>query len=324
MKPLYTMMKFQVLFPYCALLILGTSPALFSQLRFEGRIPPEVNTLSITMEYNRIFSIIAPRRPADRSPLKIIYYSKNRGSEYAFALPEWGGGGTIGGDLIVVPMDFKPFLQQNFSQVTVHELVHAVLYRAIPGVDIPRWFHEGLAMMLSGELSFEENAVLSKAVLFNRLLSLSSIDSVNAFSKNRAELAYGESHAVLLYLVDQYGMEVISECLTAARKRHDFWKGLNDAVGLSPLEFEDIAHKYIASKYRFLFLVTDTYAWWVGIALLFITGFFFTLRRNRRRAAAMEAKEQREAEIAVLERENNEKEAMKIDAKPTSPNDAAF
>jgi len=68
-----------------------------------------------------------------------------------------GGGGAIGRDLIVVPIDFKPFLEQSFFQITVHELVHIVLGRGYPGLAIPRWFHEGVAMTLAGELTLQEN-----------------------------------------------------------------------------------------------------------------------------------------------------------------------
>jgi hypothetical protein len=298
--------------------MLAASFALSAQLRFEGPIPPEVNALAMTAQYHRIFRIIAPRRLPDKTPLKIIYYSKTNAPENASALPEWGGGGTIGGNLIIIPVDFKPFLQQNFSQTTVHELVHAVIYRVTGSAEVPRWFHEGLAMTLSGELSFEENAVLSKAVLFNRLMPLSAIDSVNSFGKGRAELAYCQSHAAVLFLIDQYGMDVVADCLSATRKKRDFWKGFYEVVSLSPREFEDLAHKYIASKYQLVFLVTDTYAWWVGIASLFIVGFFVTIRRNRLRAEAMEAKEQREAE-ALRRAQEREKAENKNDAdKPPS------
>ena len=273
----------------------------FGQLRFEGRVPAEINPLFMASEYTRIYRKVAPMQRPDRSPLRIIYYSKNDTSAKGIILPEWGGGGTIGGNLIVIPVDFKPFLQQNFTQITVHELVHAVLYRAYPGVNVPRWFHEGLAMMLSGELSFEENTVVSKAVLFNRLMPLASIDSVNDFSRGRADLAYSESHIALLFLVDQYGMDIVPDFLIAARKRHDFWLGVYDVVGLSPREFEELTRQYIASKYKLLFVFTDTYAWWVGIVLLFIVGVIVTLRRNRRRMAILEAREQREAAAAAGE-----------------------
>jgi len=280
------------------LFLVAAAFAVFGQLRFEGRLPPEVNCLSIAAEYTRIYRKVAPLQRPDRSPLTIVYYAKTDTAAKKYALPEWGGGGTIGGNLIVIPTDFKPFLQQNFSQITVHELVHATLYRAYPGLPIPRWFHEGLAMMLSGELSFEENTVISKAVFFNRLMPLSSIDSVNNFSRARADLAYSESHIALLFLVDQYGMDIVSDCLIAARKKHDFWLGVYDVVGLTPREFEELSQKYIASKYKLLFVFTDTYAWWVCIVLLFIAGFIVTVRRNRKRLAAMEEKELREQQAA--------------------------
>jgi hypothetical protein len=300
------------------LCILAAALSATGQLRFEGRVPPEVNSLSLASEYTRIYRIIAPQQRPDRSVLSIVYYSKSDATGKSVTLPEWGGGGTIGPNLIVIPVDFKPFLQQNFSQITVHELVHAALYRAYPGVALPRWFHEGLAMMLSGELSFEENTVISKAIFFSRLMPLSSIDSVNYFGRGRADLAYSQSHIALLMLVEQYGMDVIPDCLIATRKNRNFGQGLRDAVGLTPQEFEESVRKYIASKYRFLFFFTDSLAWWVGIAILFIIGFIVTMRRNKKRLAAMEEKERQEQETAAAAAKRIDPSEASADTKPDS------
>ena len=298
--------------PFCLLLVMANIFQLRAELRFEGVVPAGVNRQALAVEYSRIYRTVAPLQRPDRSVLRIVYFSKTDKIENAGILPEWGGGGAIGGNLIIIPTDFKPFLEQNFSQVTVHEIVHSVLYRAYPGVNIPRWFHEGLAMLMSGELSFEESSVLSKAIFLSRLMPLASIDSVNGFGRNRADLAYSQSHCALRFLTDNYSMEVIADILRKAQRMHDFWKGLNEAVGLSPAEFEDLTRKYIVSKYQFVFLITDYYAWWVGIALLVIVGFFVTMRRNRKRAEAMDEAERREiaaAAEASIEKSEPEKNA---------------
>jgi hypothetical protein len=274
------------------------------QITLEGPVPPEIKLRAITSEYYRIYRTVAPRQTPDKSPLKIVYYSKTQGNSNPFSLPEWGGGGAIGRDLIVVPVDFKPFLEQSFSQITVHELVHIVLSRAYPGLIIPRWFHEGVAMTLAGELSLQENVGVSKAIFTGSLMPLASIDSVNVFGGNRADLAYSQAHLSVLFLVDQYGIDVLPEILNAARRTKIFWTGLNAALGISPQEFDAMLMKYLTSRYQFVFIFADTYVYWLAIVALFIVAFIVTGARNRKRAAAMEEAEKRESEKLAAMPEN--------------------
>jgi Peptidase MA superfamily len=275
------------------------------QITLEGPVPSEIKIRAVTSEYYRIYRTVAPRQTPDKTPLKIIYYSKTHAGSNPFSLPEWGGGGAIGRDLIVVPVDLKPFLEQSFSQITVHELVHIVLSRGYPGLTIPRWFHEGVAMTLAGELSLQENVGVSKAIFTGSLMPLASIDSVNAFGRNRADLAYSQAHLSVLFLVDQYGIDVVPEILNAARRTKNFWAGLNAALGISPQEFDAMLQKYLTSRYQFVFIFADTYAYWAAIVVLFIIGFIVTGARNRKRAEAMEKEEQRESERLALMRDEN-------------------
>jgi hypothetical protein len=292
--------------------------SLYADITFQGSIPPSINPAAINSEYFRIYRIIAPNQRPDKSPLKIIFFSKSFDAGLKSALPEWGGGGAIGDSLIIIPTDFKPFLEQSFPQITVHELVHIVLARAYPSVKIPRWFHEGAAMLLSGELSYEENATISKAIFFGRLMSLSSIDSVNFFNRGRADIAYSQSHLAVLYLVEQHGITLLSEILRATRKSRDFQSGLSDDLGLSLREFEDIVEKYIESRYKLVFFITDSYLWWLLIVLLFIVGFISTSLRNKKRAAAMEEAEQREMEALRVMQMAQEQPPQK-DSPPENP-----
>jgi hypothetical protein len=272
------------------------------QLQFEGAIPADVNTAAMTAEYYRIYRMVAPRQRPDPAPLRIVYYTKKSDENFDNVLPEWGGGGAIGGNLIVVPTAFKPFLEQSFNQVTRHELVHAVLARAYPGVAIPRWFHEGVAMTLSGELGFQENVVVSAAIFTGSLMSLASIDSVNSFGRNRADLAYCQSHLAVLFLIDQFGMEVVPDLLIMARKTGSFWNGIHAALSLSPPEFEGFYRKDISSRYQLAFVFADYYVFWVAIALLFLVAAGVAIVRKQKKLAQMardEKAEDDEAEQAL-------------------------
>ena len=277
----------------------------FGQIQLKGPVPPSIDVRSLTMEYSRIYQILAPHRSPDMSPLTIVYYSRKNPGSYRFSLPEWGGGGAIDKNLIVVPIDASPFLEQSFFQTTVHELVHIALNRAYPGLKIPRWFHEGAAMTLSGELSLQENVGVSKAIFTGSLMQLSAIDSVNAFGRNRADLAYSQAHLSVLFLIDQYGLEALPEILNAARSANGFWAGMQSALGISPQEFDGLLQKYLTTKYQFAFLFADTYAYWLAIVGLFIVGFVITGKRNKRRALAMEEEEKRDLLNAGVDSSRN-------------------
>ena len=245
--------------------------------------------------------MVAPRQRPDPAPLRIVYYTKKSDENFDNVLPEWGGGGAIGGNLIVIPTAFKPFLEQSFGQITLHELVHAVLARAYPGVAIPRWFHEGVAMTLSGELGFQENVVVSAAIFTGSLMSLASIDSVNSYGRNRADLAYCQSHLAVLFLIDQYGMEVVPDLLIMARKTGSFWNGVHAALSLTPPEFEGLYRKDISSRFQLAFVFADYYVFWVAIALLFLVAAGVAIVRKQKKLAQMarEEKEDDDAEQAL-------------------------
>jgi hypothetical protein len=289
-------MKKKVLLLITALAISSVA----NQLQFEGILPAGVDKTSMTAEYFRIYRAVAPQQRPDPRPLRIVYYSKKSDENFDNVLPEWGGGGAIGGNLIVVPTAFKPFLEQSFSQVTRHELVHAVLARAYPDLSLPRWFHEGVAMILSGELGFQENLVVSKAIFTGSLMPLSSIDSVNGFGRNRADLAYCQGRLAVLFLIDHYGMDVIPELLTAAKKRGSFYGGLFDILSISPEEFEALTRKDLTSRFSMMFMFADTYAFWAGIALLFLVAGGVSIVRKRKKLAHMEAEENESGEVTPV------------------------
>jgi flagellar biosynthesis/type III secretory pathway M-ring protein FliF/YscJ len=133
--------------------------------------------------------------------------------------------------------------------------------------------------------------------------------SADSFKKGRANLAYSQSHLAVLFLVERHGMTILPELLQAARKSRNFESGMSETLGLNSREFEEMVEKYIASKFKLVFFITDSYLWWVLIALLFIVGYIATTIRNKKMAAAMEEAERREMEAAkadTIEAENSQ------------------
>lgn len=271
----------------------------YSQVKLKGFVPREINEGVILVEYKRIYKTLAPGERIDLTPLNVTFYTEKLSSNEKYSLPEWGGGGAIGKNNIVVCVDNKPFLDHSVYQVTVHELVHIAISRICQDVAVPRWLHEGLAMILSGEATTRENIVISKALFSGGLMQLSAIDSVNAFGRFRAELAYCQSRQAVLYLIDIYGIGVFGEIIKASNETSSIWKGFEEVLEISAHELELLYHNYIMKNHGRFFWLVDYYLIWSGIVLLFLTGYVMTLIRIRKKKKLLDQEERDEIDINI-------------------------
>ena len=270
------------------LFIITLIVALFSQVVLKGFVPREINEGAVLVEYKRIYEALAPGERIDLSVLNVTFYTGNSSSNEKFSLPEWGGGGAIGKNDIVVNVEKKPFLDHSVYQITVHELVHIAINRICQDVLVPRWFHEGLAMILSGEATARENIVISKALFSGSLMQLSTIDSVNAFGRFRAELAYCQSRQAVLYLIDIYGIGVFGEIIKVSKEKGSIWKGFEEVLEISEHELELQYRNYIMKNHGRYFWLVDYYLIWSCIVLLFLTAYVMTLIRIRKKRKILE------------------------------------
>jgi hypothetical protein len=274
------------------LLLLSNSAYAKVSFDLQGAVPASITRGFLDSGYHRILSAIAPDRPAaDTTPVSIIYYTRNDSRKLGVRLPEWGGGGAIGRDTIIVPVDKTPVADMTIDRVTLHELVHIALERSYGRLRLPRWFHEGVAMTLSGEISFEEQAAMSRAVFARRLLPLDTIENVNRFDGYVAAVAYSQSHLTVIFIIATYGMDAIPELLSTVRKTGTFDSALMAVFGLTPQEFERLVFDDIHKRYRYLFLIGDTWLYWLAAALLAVVAFFAVRLRNKKRQAQMEQEE---------------------------------
>ena len=258
-----------------------------------GFVPPSVTQGFAESQYFRIWHILAPDIPCDTTPIVITFFTVKSAQGQDQGLPEWGGGGAIGRNEIVVPLDRGAFLDLDMSKTLVHELTHIVIARTSGGAEIPRWFHEGCAMCLCGDISYEESVVISKGIFSGRLLRFQSIDAVNGYDKFFAELAYAQSRLSVDWLEHQYGMGVLAEILKECRNRGSFDQGVHAVLQLTPAELESGARAYILAHHGRFFWIIDEYFIWGGITLLMLISYTAVLFKKRRRFRAMGRSEQK-------------------------------
>lgn len=273
-------------------LLLFNATAEDTRLWFTGQVPHGIDTSYLSEQFSRISKTIRPTAQNRHRPITIIFYRTAHGKKTGIHLPEWGGGGALGKDTIVIPVD-RPsaFYRSNMERIILHEMVHCAIARAWGILHVPRWFHEGMAMTLSGEISFEEQATLSRAIILRALIPLDSMEYLNRFGFTRARIAYAQCHFAVQFLLATYGRDLIPELLAASRTTRRFDTACLRVFGLSVKELEALLKKEMTRRYRLFFLLTDYAFVWMGILLLAVAAFIATRIRNRKKRLAMELEE---------------------------------
>lgn len=294
---------------FTVLILLILSQFVFASiLRTVGNLPSDISLYRLETRMYEINTVLQPGRLAMIRPVTITYCASTDPVGRASGLPEWGGGGTRSGDEIVVFTDAKPFLQMNAEQTTIHELVHASIIQITENTPLPRWFHEGVAMTLAGEIAFNELFVIARASAFGGLAAYSSIDSVNYFSQSRAELMYAQSHQAVLFMVQTYGLSSLGDLCVATRKTGSFESAVVQVIGITKEQLLIAFKNDLAKRYGLLFFAGDDTIVWVGIVILFMVAFGITLWRNKKKKQKMEESElleaQMEADKEVLEQDH--------------------
>lgn len=101
-----------------------------------------------------------------------------------------------------------------------HEYVHVVV-RHMARQNVPWWYNEGLAEVLSGDLTKIEKQLLTTARKNRALFSFEEItshDVLNTLSPEDLSLAYAQSHATLVLLNRNHGVRKCNTMLTNLRE----------------------------------------------------------------------------------------------------------
>jgi hypothetical protein len=104
------------------------------------------------------------------------------------------------------------------DDVVPHELVHLVLDAAIgPGIDVPLWLHEGLAVYLSSGNTDADRRTVRDAVRDRTLVPLDGLagDFPSDAGGARSTAAYAEAVSAVDFMVRTYGQAAIARLVAA-------------------------------------------------------------------------------------------------------------
>jgi Peptidase MA superfamily len=186
-----------------------------------------------------------------------------------------------------------------------HELVHQALDDAGHGNHVPAWFHEGLAVHLSGESAMQRHETLANAVTSKSILPLADLDAhmPNEHADAKVSAAYAQSADFVRFLLRQGDGPRFAALISRVGKGQVFGSALNDAYGtdLRKLEYQWV--QTLEDRFPlWLALGTGGAFWSLGIVAL-LMAHVRKKRAGTRTLARWEAEEERlaRARIRVLD-----------------------
>jgi hypothetical protein len=212
------------------------------------------------------------------------------------AFPDWGGAAAIPyRRLIAIKSPAHFSLGRSLREFLQHEYTHLALEDRLFHAPAPRWLDEGLAMYVSAEWGWEENLIMSRAVIFGSIIPLEEIETLNQFSGGKAQIAYSESYLAVKYLLDNYGRESFYILLNELAGRKSVDRALFNATGSGYAGFEKEYFSFLRQRYNLMSFFIDTIYLWIFLALVVAVGFILYLRRRKKYFARWEDEERLES-----------------------------
>jgi hypothetical protein len=173
------------------------------------------------------------------------------------------------------PQTWEP---PDLEVVLVHELSHVVLYRAVRGNDVPRWFNEGVAIHQSEVRLLPRMESLLRAAAQRSMLRLSELDARFPNRPHEVNVAYAQSADVVGFLRRTNNDERrFHRLIQSLRDGETFDTALATAYGWTRMGLEREWRDSLRTRYRILPALFAGSTIWVAAAILVV----FAYRRRR-------------------------------------------
>lgn len=225
-------------------------------------------------------------------PIEIVLASSEAAFQAAAGgqVPEWGAGVAVPArGLIVLPAwgSLERGGPLDYGTVLRHELAHIALHRAMAAARVPRWFDEGYATWVAGQLDWNRAWVLRVAFLTGRAPPLDSLILDWPRAAAQAQLAYLLSATVIEYLVQESGTFGLQRLIERARASGNFEQSLVATYGVDAGRLESQWRRHVKRKYGWTVVVTQSAVFGALAATIIVFLFVVRRTRDRRKLAAL-------------------------------------
>ena len=172
-----------------------------------------------------------------------------------------------------------------------HELTHLYLAELAQPHSLPRWFSEGAAIFLSNEARPADPMLISRALLTHSLVDFEAIDDLLSFPNVRAALAYAEGYQAVNFMTQRFGAHAITKFARALATQPQSRLAFQAAFGEDIWDFETAYFDFLRQRFRWYFLLDESFLFGGIILLLLTAGFLVTRWRAKKKMQEWEAED---------------------------------
>lgn len=191
-------------------------------------------------------------------------------------------------DANIILLDAHSLVKGDGQDTLRHELVHVALGRL--GHNWPRWFHEGLALMVTGEqrYSVTQYATLARAVNTDRIFRFEDLAEGFPDLPADVEIAYAQSAVFVRWLHDRYGADGFGKLVDGVQAGEPFEKAFGKAFHTSLQQEEKAFTAELPGRYPLWPVIATGTTMWVGLSAMVVWAYF----RRRRYVIALRAEQE--------------------------------
>jgi hypothetical protein len=207
---------------------------------------------------------------------------------------EWAGEGIPGWALAIahtkrrgIVVDVArtgPLLDNNLLLTLRHEVCHLALGQVEKesGRELPLWFHEGVAVRLTGMRHFANRDTFEVAAAHRKLLPLAQLEQRFPADAQAAELAYQESESFVNFLTARC-RDSLAALIAELKKGSEFAQAVQRVSGASLAELERQWHDSFRSSHPWILTLWKALSLFAVLAFCTVVVYFIGRLRNRRR-----------------------------------------
>jgi hypothetical protein len=219
--------------------------------------------------------------------------------------PEWAGALTypgLGMVLIMTPGAMESSGTRYWSLLQ-HEMAHLLLGDAESrhGTRLPRWFQEGIATYVSGEMSLSRLIQLGWAQATGAAPDFRELEYTFPSQPSRAEAAYARSYLFIRYLSHRFGEDAVARVVAESFNRGGINSGVAAAFDVSLAGLLEGFDQYARVKATWIPVITSTATLWGAITLLFLITWFRKKVQGMRTMLQWDREEEEERLAATLQ-----------------------
>jgi hypothetical protein len=215
-------------------------------------------------------------------PIRVVLAPE--GSVEALSAPPWVAGYARPeqGVVVLLPARSPRYPDSSLEDLLRHEVAHVLVGRASNDRPLPRWFHEGVAMIAGLAWGLEEQSRLAATLLSGGEVPLAEVDRRFTGSEGEVRSAYTLAGAFVRDLMRRHGREVVGTILSGVAAGQSFEESFARATGTTLAGAERAFWDSQTLWYRWVPFLTSSVVLWILVTLLAL----WAIRRRRKRDAA--------------------------------------